>query len=340
MVGEGVDYVVIDEAATINENVWRQIIRPTLMDTKGKALMISTPRGFNWFRDEFVRGQDDEYPEYKSWHFPTEASPYIDEVEIREAEQTLPQVVFEQEIMAMFVSNAAAVFRYGDSAFRELHEPGEHVTMGVDLAKSRDFTVLTAADSQTRMPVYHERFNAVSWVVQKQRIRDAVQRLNDKGAEVTLVVDSTGLGDVVFDDLESEGYDVIPVKFSQQWKQQAVFQLSADLERGYAFILPHQRHEFDQYSYEISEVTGRFKFAAPEGQHDDEVSAKLLEHWGVVHGGIPSVTLLDSTPLQPSVNEGTGADSEDYYLSDEEDGAVEEVTLRPPTLEEVFAHGL
>ncbi len=341
MVGEGVNYVVIDEAATINENVFTQIIRPTLMDTKGSALLISTPRGFNWFRDLWVRGQDPEFPDYASWHFPTSASPYIDEAEIEEAQRTLPAAVYEQEILAEFVSAAGAVFRFGEKAFQGMHEPGDHVTMGVDLAKHHDFTVLTAVDTASRLPVFHDRFNAVNWPTQRQRIRQAVADIQAKGAEVTMVVDSTGLGDVIYDDLEAEGYDVIPIKFTQAWKQGAVFQLQADLERGAAFILPEQRHEFEQYGYEMSEITGRFKFSGPENGFDDEVSAKLLEHHGVVHGGIPNVTLLDMLPSTPTVPEWGDSENEDYDLGDDEDGAVEEFTIRPPTIAELFSreHG-
>lgn len=340
MVGEGVNYVVVDEAAVMNERVWLQIIRPTLMDTKGSALLISTPRGLNWFYDVWVRGQDEQQSAYRSWRFPTAASPYIDDEEIREAEQTLPAAVYEQEILAEFVSNAAAVFRFDEkTAVKGMIEVAKDmpVVMGIDLAKHRDFTVLTAVDSTTRRAVYHDRFNAVSWPLQRQRIRDAVHGLEQQGATVTCMVDSTGIGDVIFDDMEVEGFDVIPIKFTPQWKQMAVYLLSADLERGGAFILPEQLNEFRQYRYEVSETTGRMKFAAPEGAYDDEVAAKMLEHWGVIHFGAPNVELF-STPV---VERGTMLDFEDDYydLTDNDEGAVTETQIRPPRVDEIFARG-
>src|SRR4029077_13895049 len=49
MAVEGVDYVVVDEAALQAEHVWNQTIRPALMDQQGSAMLISTPRGRNWF---------------------------------------------------------------------------------------------------------------------------------------------------------------------------------------------------------------------------------------------------------------------------------------------------
>ena len=41
--GEGLDFLVMDEAAFVKEDVWHQVLRPTLTERKGGALFISTP---------------------------------------------------------------------------------------------------------------------------------------------------------------------------------------------------------------------------------------------------------------------------------------------------------
>lgn len=315
MAGEGVDFVVVDEAALQGENVWSQIIRPTLMDTAGRALLISTPRGKNWFYHLWQRGQDPEYREWASWHFTTANNPYIRPEEVEEAQRSLPLMLYEQEILAEFVSDAGAVFRTRDDVFRGIHDvAGHHIFLGVDLAKHHDFTVITGSRGDDRMPCWHERFNAVSWPMQKDRLITAIDLLEQAGATgVTVIMDSTGLGDVVFDDLELEGIDIVPVKFTNDWKMRAVSLLAADLERGNAFILREQQREFEAYSYEVSEVTGRFRYGAPEGAHDDEVSAKLLEHWGVVHEGAPTMRTVDAedSPLEEAtVVDGTAEEIE------------------------------
>lgn len=43
--GEGVNFLVIDEAATIQREAWEQALRPTLSDKNGKALIVGTPKG-------------------------------------------------------------------------------------------------------------------------------------------------------------------------------------------------------------------------------------------------------------------------------------------------------
>jgi len=47
--GAGLDFIVLDECAFIKEDVWKEVLRPTLTERRGGALFISTPRGFNWF---------------------------------------------------------------------------------------------------------------------------------------------------------------------------------------------------------------------------------------------------------------------------------------------------
>lgn len=301
MAGEGVDFVIVDEAALQREVVWTQTVRPTLMDRKGGAMLISTPRGRNWFYQLWLRGQDAEYPEWASWKFTTADNPYISEDEVEEMSRTLPRIMYEQEVLAEFVSDAGSVFRIPDESVRELSRPSGHVVMGVDLAKHHDFTVISAANATNREPCFHDRFNAVSWPVQKQRIITAHDNLLDAGATgVTILMDSTGIGDVIFDDLEEEGMDLVPIKFTNDWKSKAVNLLSADLERGNAFVTAQQLGELQSYTYTMSETTGRFKYAAPDGGHDDEVSAKLLEHWGMIHFGAPDVRVLGD-PTGPQI---------------------------------------
>lgn len=59
LAGEANDLVIIDEAALTPtlDNIWTQMIRPTLMDKEGSAIFISTPRGKNGFYKLYMNGQ-------------------------------------------------------------------------------------------------------------------------------------------------------------------------------------------------------------------------------------------------------------------------------------------
>ncbi|HLA43758.1 MAG TPA: hypothetical protein VJZ27_10000, partial [Aggregatilineales bacterium] len=60
--GSGLDSVVIDEAAFCHEDVWH-VLRPALADRSGKALLLSTPQGRNWFWQLYQKGFDPLEPE-------------------------------------------------------------------------------------------------------------------------------------------------------------------------------------------------------------------------------------------------------------------------------------
>lgn len=108
--GEGLDLVVIDEAAFVAEALWTQAVRPALADTLGKALLISTFFGENWFYDLYRYAINPEHKEWEGWRFPTSANPYIAPAEIAEAQRTLPKEVFAQEFEAVPTSFSGAVF--------------------------------------------------------------------------------------------------------------------------------------------------------------------------------------------------------------------------------------
>jgi len=109
--GEGLDLVVIDETAHIPkfEEVWEQSLRPALSDRQGKALFISTPRGFNHFWELYQRAEADST--WAAFQHPTSDNPYIEAAEIEAAREQLPALVFRQEYGAEFVQLAGALFK-------------------------------------------------------------------------------------------------------------------------------------------------------------------------------------------------------------------------------------
>ena len=300
LIGEGVNFVVVDEAATIPENIWSQRVRPTLVDANGRALIISTPRGRNWFFRLWNRGQEERHSEYESWHYTSYDNPHIPDAEIDELIATEPDIIARQEYLAEFVANAASMFTLKDEVVVEgLQPPEGWVVIGIDLAKKEDFTVIDGVNADTKLPCYFERMNSTSWPVQEDAIVEAHHMLMaDSAVEgVTIGIDSTGVGDVVFDHLEDRGLDVVPINFSGgtvTQKERMVRLLASDLENKEAFIHENQRDEFQEYEYRIS-PNGRYQFEATSG-HDDKVSAKLIQHWILNHEAPPSVQISSDVP--------------------------------------------
>lgn len=323
LAGEGLNFLVVDEAALIDEMVWYQLLRPTLSDKDGRAIIISTPRGRNWFWKLWRRGQQPG-KEYASWHFTSLDNPIISSEEVEDARRTLPKMLFEQEYMAEFLQNAASWFTIPDSQVtHDLVDPAGWVMLGIDLAKKEDFTVVSGCNAETRMPCVYDRWNEISWTTQLELLSDEIDRLeaNPRVEGVTICVDSTGLGDVVYDNLDDLGYDVIPVNFGAgSQKELMAKQLSADIEQKRAWVFDSMLDEFESYEYNFT-PSGRMQFEAADG-HDDKVSAKMLENWGCVHEAPPGVKVHQGERPEPKA-----LHHEDYTTPD---------AIRPDSVDDIM----
>ena len=78
---------------------------------RGGAWFLSTPKGMNYFKALFDRGQDPERKEWASWQMPTVANPFIAPDEIESARLDMTEAAFNQEYLALFVNREGSVFR-------------------------------------------------------------------------------------------------------------------------------------------------------------------------------------------------------------------------------------
>lgn len=116
--GQQYDLIVIDEIASMRNfwSNWQEVVRPTLTDTKGEALFISTPKGFNHFYDLYNLEQKDS--DYKSFHFSTYDNPFIPSEEVDKARLEMTEDRFAQEYLADFRKTEGLVYK---EFKRELH---------------------------------------------------------------------------------------------------------------------------------------------------------------------------------------------------------------------------
>jgi phage FluMu gp28-like protein len=264
--GRKFHWVIVDEASFIPdlEQGWLNSIRPTLTDYKGRALFLSTPRGKNYFYSLFMKDEQG----WESFKFTTYDNPYIDKTEIDEARTQLPEAVFEQEYMANPMENAANPF--GSSHIRSCIQPlstREIVSFGIDLAKSTDFTAIIGLDSGGNV-AYFDRFQ-MDWNSTKQ----AILQLPKK----PMLIDSTGVGDPIVEDLQREGRHIMGLKFTQVSKQQLMLGLQTAIQsRKIGYPEGHIVKELEVFEYQYS-ATG-VKYSAPSGFHDDCVMALALAY--------------------------------------------------------------
>jgi hypothetical protein len=77
LVGEGLNGVIMAEAAKIKPSVWMKFVRPMLADHGGWSLHTSTPEGRNWFHKNYDRGQSSLEPDWQSWRMPSWLNPRV-----------------------------------------------------------------------------------------------------------------------------------------------------------------------------------------------------------------------------------------------------------------------
>lgn len=113
--GVRIDFCVFDEVAFMDkwDDVWK-VVRPTLVDSKAHCWFISTPNGFNHFKDLYEKVD----PDWKSFHFTSYDNPYLDLTELNKTKDEMDEDSFAQEFMGEFRKMSGLIYKHFD---RNIH---------------------------------------------------------------------------------------------------------------------------------------------------------------------------------------------------------------------------
>jgi hypothetical protein len=276
---EGLDWLWVDECAEVKEEAWNLALRPALMDKKGVAWFTTTPKGRNWYFQLWTRGQDAEQREYESWNFPSVGNPHLDPLEIAKFKKDMPDLAYRQEILGEFLDDIGAVFRQIERHIMDIPlEPvrGRTYVVGCDVAKYQDYTVLVALDVNSGHLCGFDRYQQLDWVLQRKRIVAFCRRYNN----ARLLIDSSGVGDPVYDELRRCELNVQGYKFTSATKADLIENLSVKLDDDAIKYprIPVLLSELGMFGYETL-PSGTIRYRAPGGYHDDCVVALALAAW-------------------------------------------------------------
>lgn len=270
--------VVIDEYSAQDKRIWTEIIQPLyFINPEMFVYFLFTPRGKNHAFDIHQQGLTN--PEqilisdlniYQSGALTPEA------IEAIKHDPTMSEMSFNQEFMCQFLEGEGSVFRHVRQiagAKQEDPKQGHIYVMGVDLGKSHDYTVISVYDRSNNFQVYQDRFNQLEWPYQKAKIAAISSKYNN----ALVILDTTGLGAPIFDDLSRAGVPVQAFGFTNATKKQIIEKLSIYIEQKYLRIIPlvDTLNEFDSYEYEYTK-SGLVSYNARPGTHDDIVIAHAL----------------------------------------------------------------
>jgi len=170
MRGKGYYFVAWDEISSCTRGIlpkgaWEGVIQPTIITrwsperaarfgapSPGRAQIITTPKGFNFFYDMYHYYESD--PLWKSYHFDYTSSPFLDKDEIDRIKHTIDPIEFAAEYMASFQESGNSVFYCFDRKVHvrpDLEDFGNDGNVGEDVHVSIDFNVGIMAASMSAL---------------------------------------------------------------------------------------------------------------------------------------------------------------------------------------------
>jgi len=227
---EAFNLVVGDEAARIDGDGWNDAVRPTLADADGDELLISTPKGLNWFYAEWQRGQRGS-GETASWHAPTSANP---NPMIRKAyelaKQRLPERTFSQEWDAKFIEGGMIFRNVRAASTLQPQEPeaGRQYVIGVDWGRSNDATVFCVMDAASKRQVWLDRMTDTDYASQRLRLKALSERYN----KAHVIAEANSMGQPNIEALYNMGVSITPFTTTNATKAGIIQALELAFERG------------------------------------------------------------------------------------------------------------
>ncbi len=272
--GEDVRAAVGDEITRWKERAWVALYT-TLTATKGRAKLIGNVNGRRNFAYHLARKAENREPGW-SYHkltaFDAIEGGVLDKEIIDQARRDLTENVFRELYMAEASDDGLNPF--GLDAIRAcigILSTNRPVVFGGDLAKSVDWTWIIGLDAQGRAAI-SER-----WQTPWRETMQTVIRLVDN---TPALLDSTGVGDPIVEEVQRSCSQVQGYHFHPASKQRLMEGLAAAIQKG-EVVYPDGPlvQELEAFEYRYTRLGVQYE--AAEGMHDDGVCALAL---AVLHG--------------------------------------------------------
>ena len=274
------DFLLVDEAAFIRQQVWDEVLKPTILVKGRKVLFASTPKNKGGYLHKlYLHGMDPDKPEYVSINGSSYLNPYINPNDLDEAKKTMPEEIFRAEVMGEFTDGGGSVFKNID-LYCTLpqwinKQPSDRYYAGIDLGRLTDYTVLTILDDKGKV-VFIYRDNNKPW---ETLINEMVKHLRRYNATAMMEINS--IGDPLFDQVQKKYKDVHPFVTTNSSKQQIIEDLIYELNTG-DLQLPDENlfrplyNELNTFSYSYSPSSRKVVYKATDGAHDDTVMSLAI----------------------------------------------------------------
>ena len=278
--------VVFSEYSVADPDGWKYT-SPILAANGGWAIFNFTPRGMNHAFTLLQQAKEND--KWFAEVLTNNETKILTDEQMAEERKNNPQDFIDQEWYSKFIEGAGAFFRRVNENCHALDfkpNPLHRYKIGLDLAKYNDYTVLTVLDLNTFNVVEVDRFNQIDWNLQKAKI----EALYHKYFKPVITMDSTGLGDPIYDDLCNRGLgNIVSYKFTENSRKDLLVNLQLKFEQNKIKIPDNEvlKAELASMRYELVGERGKTSIRVPEGLHDDMIMSLALAVWDIPENPVP-----------------------------------------------------
>jgi hypothetical protein len=290
--GYTVNYLIIDEAAFIDEKTVNTVLLPTLSAKGKKLLIVTTPKGKNWVYKYFNKCTTEK--RWKSFKFTSYDSPFINKDFLESQKESLPKEIFDQEYMAEFVDKASIFKNLDDICILKPYNGTykEEVYIGVDLGMVSDYTVASVMDKNNNI-IDMLRFSNVT----SSQLRNNLVSFFDKWKPKHILIENNGLGiPIVSDLLETKWKEYITPFNTGNNKSELLLNL-VKLFNNKTIKLPDDTQvklEFENFIL-VQTPTGSVKYTGASGINDDIVMSVAFALEALTRGNKKQFDYMFST---------------------------------------------
>lgn len=275
--------IICDETAFMPEETITNVVFPMLSTTNGYAIFLSTP----WGRDHFFY-RAFKNPKYSVHRVKSNECPPISAEFLEEQRQNMTAEAYKMEFEAEFAEGSSCFF--SQDLIRGCIDPtldlipsleteipsGEYFG-GCDFGKLEDYSVIVVLNREgdlLKLVYLHEFLLNTPYM----NVIGHLARANQKFGFQKLLVDQTGVGEVVLEELKEQGVqNVEGVTFTAKAKEATLTALKIAMEQHVLKMPYHRRlcQQLNEQQYAYNKA-GYLTFSHPEESHDDIACALAL----------------------------------------------------------------
>ena len=208
---------VIDEVAQMPKELWFEIVYPALLDSKGWALFIGTPKGINLFSELFDMGVSGKEG-WTSLKFTCYQTDALDKADIEQYRKSVSEDTFNREMLCDFTASASnnliSLFDVQQASHKSIDENflgNVPLILGVDVARfGADRSVLCFRKGLLlEEPISFKDLSLMDLAM-------VIKRYVNERNPTQIFVDGTGVGGGVVDILSSWGIFVNDINFGHK----------------------------------------------------------------------------------------------------------------------------